>query len=78
MAIAGSSDQLRAIIRTQTEIVSGDLEPEAIMQLIAERAQEPTGASSGVIELAEGSGACSANRVSPTRRSGSAATSSRS
>jgi diguanylate cyclase len=49
-----STEQLRAIIRTQTEIVSGDLEPEATMQLIAERAQELTRASSGVIELAEG------------------------
>ncbi len=49
-----SAEQLRAIIRTQTEIVSGDLEPETIMQLIAERAQELTRASSGVIELAEG------------------------
>jgi diguanylate cyclase (GGDEF)-like protein len=49
-----SAEQLRAIIRTQTEIVSGELEPEAIMQLIAQRAQELTHASSGVIELAEG------------------------
>jgi diguanylate cyclase len=49
-----SSEQLQAIIRTQTEIVSGDLEPESIMQLIAQRAQELTRASSGVIELAEG------------------------
>jgi diguanylate cyclase (GGDEF)-like protein len=49
-----SAEQLRAIIRTQTEIVSGDFDPEAIMQLIAQRAQELTRASSGVIELAEG------------------------
>jgi diguanylate cyclase (GGDEF)-like protein len=49
-----TAEQLRAIIRTQTEIVSGDLEPEAIMQLIARRAQELTGARAGVIELAEG------------------------
>ncbi len=54
MAPPGSAEQLRAIIRTQTEIVSGDLDPEAVMQLIAERAQELTRASSGVIELAEG------------------------
>ncbi|HET7418350.1 MAG TPA: sensor domain-containing diguanylate cyclase [Solirubrobacterales bacterium] len=53
MAIERSNDQLRAIIRTQTEIVAGELEPEGIMQLIAERAQELTHASSGVIELAE-------------------------
>ncbi|HEX5592884.1 MAG TPA: sensor domain-containing diguanylate cyclase [Solirubrobacterales bacterium] len=49
-----SSEQLRAIIRTQTEVVAGDLDPEAIMQLIAERAQELTRASAGLIELAEG------------------------
>jgi diguanylate cyclase (GGDEF)-like protein len=49
-----SAEQLRAIIRTQTEIVSGDLDPETIMQLIAQRAQELTRASSGVIELADG------------------------
>jgi diguanylate cyclase (GGDEF)-like protein len=49
-----STDQLRAIIRTQTEIVSADLDPAAIMQMIAVRAQELTRASSGVIELAEG------------------------
>src|ERR1700746_1168236 len=54
MATPRSTEQLRAIIRTQTEIVSGNLEPETIMQLIAQRAQELTRASSGVIELAEG------------------------
>jgi diguanylate cyclase len=54
MSSSRSSDQLRAIIRTQTEIAAADLDPEAIMQLIAQRAQELTRASSGVIELAEG------------------------
>lgn len=54
MAPMRSPAHLREIIRTQTEIVSGDTDPAAIMQLIAERAQELTGASSGVIELAEG------------------------
>lgn len=50
-----SSDaQLREIIRTQTEIAASDLDPKAIMQLIAERAQQLTRSSSGVIELAEG------------------------
>lgn len=49
-----SVEQLRAIIRTQTEIASSDLDPEAIMQLIGDRARELTRASSGVIELAEG------------------------
>jgi diguanylate cyclase (GGDEF)-like protein len=46
--------QLRAIIRIQTEVVAGELHPEAIMQLIAERAQELTRASAGLIELADG------------------------
>jgi diguanylate cyclase (GGDEF)-like protein len=49
-----SDAQLREIIRTQTEIVAGDLDAKAIMQLIAERAQQLTRSSSGVIELAEG------------------------
>ena len=49
-----TAGQLRAIIRTQTEIAASDLDPEAIMQLIADRARELTRASSGVIELAEG------------------------
>jgi diguanylate cyclase (GGDEF)-like protein len=49
-----TADQLRAIIRTQTEIAASDLDPQAIMQLIADRARELTRASSGVIELAEG------------------------
>jgi len=49
-----STAQLRAIIRTQTEIAASDLDPQAIMALIAGRAQELTRASSGVIELAEG------------------------
>jgi diguanylate cyclase len=54
MSLSRSTEQLRAIIRTQTEIAASDLEPEAIMQLIAERAQELTRASAGLIELAEG------------------------
>ncbi|HET9198497.1 MAG TPA: sensor domain-containing diguanylate cyclase [Solirubrobacterales bacterium] len=48
-----SVSQLRAIIRTQTEIATSDLDPPTIMQLIAERAQELTGASAGLIELLE-------------------------
>jgi diguanylate cyclase (GGDEF)-like protein len=47
------SAQLRAIIRTQTEIAASDLDPATIMQLIAERAQELTGASAGLIEILE-------------------------
>jgi diguanylate cyclase len=53
MSPSRSTEQLRAIIRTQTEVVAGDLEPEAVMQLIAERAQELTRASAGLIELTE-------------------------
>ena len=48
-----SENWLRAIIRTQTEIASADLDPKAIMQLIADRARDLTRASAGVIELAE-------------------------
>jgi diguanylate cyclase (GGDEF)-like protein len=49
-----SSERLRAIIQTQTEIAATDLDLDAIMQLIASRGQELTGASAGVIEIAEG------------------------
>jgi diguanylate cyclase (GGDEF)-like protein len=49
-----NSDHLRAIIETQTEIAKSDLDLDAVMQLIASRAQELTGASAGVIELADG------------------------
>src|SRR5262249_28959438 len=49
-----TNGRLRAIIRTQTEIAASDLDLPAVMRLIAERAQEPTGARAGVIELAEG------------------------
>jgi diguanylate cyclase (GGDEF)-like protein len=48
-----SDSQLRAIIRTQTEIAASDLDPAAIMQLIAGRAQELTRSSAGLIELVE-------------------------
>ena len=51
MSRDGAGSHLRAIIRTQTEIAASDLDPEAIMQLIAERAQELTRASAGLIEL---------------------------
>lgn len=54
MTTPDPAHRLREIIRTQTEIAASDLEPLAIMQLIAERAQALTRASSGVIELAEG------------------------
>jgi diguanylate cyclase (GGDEF)-like protein len=44
---------LLAIIRTQTEIAASELDLNARMQLIAERAQELTRSAAGVIELAE-------------------------
>src|SRR5581483_1602583 len=46
--------ELLAIIHTQTEIAASELDLNARMQLIAERAQKLTGSSAGVIELAEG------------------------
>jgi diguanylate cyclase (GGDEF)-like protein len=49
-----TSQHLRAIIQTQTEIAASDLELEAAMELIARRAQDLTHASGGVIELADG------------------------
>jgi diguanylate cyclase (GGDEF)-like protein len=48
-----TDSQLRAIIRAQTEIAATELDLKAGMQLIADRAQELTRASAGVIELAE-------------------------
>ncbi len=49
-----SAEHLRAIIETQTEIAASDLDLEAVMKLIASRGQELTGASAGVIEIADG------------------------
>jgi len=49
-----SGEHLRAIIQTQTEIVASDLDLDSIMELIASRGQELTGASAGVVELADG------------------------
>ncbi|MDX6608863.1 MAG: diguanylate cyclase [Solirubrobacterales bacterium] len=49
-----SGDRLRAIIQMQTEIAASDLDLDAVMQLIASRGQELTGASAGVIEVADG------------------------
>jgi len=50
----GNARRLRAIIQTQTEIAASDLELEAVMELIARRAQDLTRGSGGVIEIAEG------------------------
>src|SRR5919108_6418263 len=49
-----SRDRLMAIIKTQSEIASSDLDTEQVMHLVATRAQEITGATSAVIELPEG------------------------
>ena len=48
-----TESELRAIIRTQTEIAATRLDLNAIMELIVGRAQELTRASAAVIELAE-------------------------
>ena len=47
------ADRLRAIIKTQSEIAAADLDSAGVMQLVAKRAQELTGASAGVIEVPE-------------------------
>jgi diguanylate cyclase (GGDEF)-like protein len=47
-------DRLMAIIRTQSEIAAADLDTDQVMNLVARRAQEITGATSAVIELPEG------------------------
>ncbi|HEX7245599.1 MAG TPA: sensor domain-containing diguanylate cyclase [Solirubrobacterales bacterium] len=49
-----SSEHLRAIIQTQTEIAASDLDLDATMRLIAARGQELTDATAGVVELADG------------------------
>jgi diguanylate cyclase (GGDEF)-like protein len=43
-----------AIIKTQSEIAASDLDTDQVMHLVANRAQEITGATSAVIELPEG------------------------
>jgi diguanylate cyclase (GGDEF)-like protein len=45
--------ELRAIIRTQTEIAASELDLDGRMRLIATRAQELTRSTAGLIELAE-------------------------
>ncbi len=49
-----SPKRLRAIIQTQTEIAASELDLDAVMELIARRAQDLTNASGGVIEIADG------------------------
>ena len=47
-------DRLMAIIKTQSEIAASDLDPNQVMHLVADRAQDITGATSAVIERPEG------------------------
>ncbi|MBY0277685.1 sensor domain-containing diguanylate cyclase [Candidatus Binatia bacterium] len=50
-----SRDQrLRAIIETQRVINAASVDPIDVMRVVAERAQELTGASAGIVELADG------------------------
>jgi diguanylate cyclase (GGDEF)-like protein len=48
-----TESELRAIIQTQAELATSDLDLNARLELIVERAQELTRSSAGVIELAE-------------------------
>jgi diguanylate cyclase len=48
------TDRLRAIIKTQSEIVAADLDSGEVMELVVERAQELTSARAGVIEVPDG------------------------
>jgi diguanylate cyclase (GGDEF)-like protein len=50
----GTNDRLRSIIHTQTEIAASDLDTGGVMQLVADRSRELTGASAGVVEIPEG------------------------
>jgi diguanylate cyclase (GGDEF)-like protein len=49
-----TTDELLAVIRTQTEIVKLGLDLNGVMTLVAEQARNITGASGAVVELAEG------------------------
>jgi len=48
------ADRLRAIIKTQSEIAAAELDSGQVMRLVAERAQDLTGASAVVIEVPDG------------------------
>jgi diguanylate cyclase (GGDEF)-like protein len=50
----GRNERLLEVIRTQTEIAKVGLDLGGVMALVARRAQELTGASGAVVELAEG------------------------
>jgi diguanylate cyclase (GGDEF)-like protein len=49
-----STENLLAIIQMQTEIAASDLDLDTAMELIASRGQQLTGASAGVVEIADG------------------------
>jgi diguanylate cyclase (GGDEF)-like protein len=49
----GERDRLMAIIKTQSEIAASELDTNQVMDLVASRAQEITGATSAVIEIPE-------------------------
>jgi diguanylate cyclase (GGDEF)-like protein len=49
-----TEDRLLQIIRTQSEIATSDLEPQAAMQLAADRALRLTGASAAMFEAPDG------------------------
>ncbi len=48
------AERMAAIIRTQHEVMTTSLDLDAVMTLVAERAQALTGASGAVVELVEG------------------------
>ncbi|MBV8980076.1 MAG: GGDEF domain-containing protein [Acidimicrobiia bacterium] len=58
MAVTGGrldeATRLRSIIETQREINEVILDPDEVMRVVTERAQEMTGASGAVVELVEG------------------------
>lgn len=49
-----TSDQLMAVIRTQTEIAKLGLDLQGVMDLVAARAAKATAATGAIVELAEG------------------------
>src|SRR5437764_9299713 len=54
MGSSVSHDRLVAILETQTEIASADLDAHEVMSSVAARARALTGADAGVVELLDG------------------------
>jgi diguanylate cyclase (GGDEF)-like protein len=53
------TDRLRAVVAIQQEVVAAGLDPDAVAQLVAERAQAVMGADGGAVELlADGRSVC--------------------